>query len=125
MWSKEIPTTSGLYYRFPSASHSNCSNSQAYSSVARSATPGCVELVHFSFNEINHRVTCTILYTQGNESCPTTKYAIYEKYNLEGKYMWKVFNWPVSPNTEYFPRDFIDDEDVKEEVHNLINSEEY
>lgn len=115
MWSKEIPTTSGLYYRFPSPS------------VARSATlvVSGLELVHFSFNEINHRVTCTILYTQGNESCPTTKYAIYEKYTLEGKYMWKEFNWPSTPNQDYFPRDFIDDEDVKEEVHNLINSEEY
>jgi len=116
MWTKEIPTTSGLYYRFPSASHSNCSNSQSSS----------LELVHFSFNEITQRVTCTILYAQGNEKCPLTKYAIYEKYSLEGKYMWKEFNWPASPNTDYFPRDFIDDdEDVKEEVHNLINSEEY
>lgn len=112
MWTKEVPTVSGLYYRTPTHP-----TDATYTLREKNA----VELVHVTFNEIRHTITCTVLYSSAShspfEAKLTNKYSISEKYHIEGKYFWNNFTFPSPPSDDYFPRDYVDDlEEVKSYV---------
>jgi len=113
MWNKEIPIMSGVYYR----TLANPSKNIEYDTKDASQ----VELVHIIFNEITHRITSTVLYSSASDFIPINKYAVVDRHNLEGKYLYKPFTFPSPPSIEYFPRDYMDDYEEIQTLEDIVH----